>query len=275
MTEDAARSGSDRLSARASIKAATRSALQRLLRSAGLPELAWKAGLAEERWFWDTYLRTGGFRWPEEYRTRMDPEVPLQPHLAELIPDRCSDPVQILDVGSGPLTAIGKRWGERRLAIVAVDPLARWYEHLFDRYRIEPAVRPVECRAEALRALFGESTFDLVHARNCIDHGVDPPRAIQSMLDVVKPGGCVYLEHAVNEGKNERYRGLHQWNFFQGNDGDFHVGGRRGEINATRRFSGRAEITTSVGPDQWIRVILRKRRERGSPSNGSRSHSPG
>lgn len=77
---------------------------------------------------------------------------------------------------------------------------------------------PVAGEAERLADAFGENSFDLVYARNCLDHGYDPMLAIQQMLKVVRVGGVVLFEHGVNEGERQGYQGLHQWNFCVSDD---------------------------------------------------------
>jgi len=238
------------------VKSAVRAALQSGLRALGLPGAAWRLGLAEERWFWNEYFRTRGLHWPEEYRARLDLDAPFPEHLERLVADVAGTP-RVLDVGSGPLTAVGLRREAGDLELVAVDPLADWYAVLYERYGVRPRVRPTVGGGETVAERFPADSFDLVHARNCIDHSADPLRAIDQMLQVVKPGRCVYLEHAVDEGRNEGYRGLHQWNFCA-RDGRFHVGGRRGSTDVVARLGDRAEVTTEVGADQWIRVVLRR-----------------
>ncbi len=242
----------------ASAKSATRQLAQGALRRLGFHRHAWRLGLAEEKWFWDRYLGSGGYRWPEEFRTRMSPGLELPRHLVELLPAPAGARVTVLDVGSGPLTCVGSKCSGREVTVVAVDPLAEWYAALFAKHRVEPAVRPIACDAERLRSRFTDNSFDLVHARNCIDHGVDPPRAIEEMLAVVKTGCHVVLDHAVNEAQKQRYRGLHQWNFFE-KGGRFFVGGKRSSVDLSQALASRAEVRCDVGSDGWIRARLRKK----------------
>ena len=69
-------------------------------------EAAWRAGIQHELQFWDEYIRNQGGKWNEEYKRRMDPNLPLQPRPAALLP--AGKRARILDVGAGPLRISAK-----------------------------------------------------------------------------------------------------------------------------------------------------------------------
>ena len=77
---------------------------------------------------------------------------------------------------------------------------------------MHPHVRTCKCETERLTEMFGFDRFDVVHARNTLDHSYDPIRAVREMARVTKPGGTVLLQHYPNEGQNEGYQGMHSWN---------------------------------------------------------------
>jgi SAM-dependent methyltransferase len=221
----------------------------------------WEEGLDEEVEYWERWMREPeASPWPEEWPWRTDPESPLQPHIREhLDPDL--EELRILDVGSGPLTILGKRWGDRTLHITAVDPLADRYAALFERLGIEPLVRPVPGEAERLTETFAADSFDLVYARNCLDHGYDPLLAIRQMLRVARPGGLVFLEHATDEGEHMRYAGPHQWNF-RAEAGRFVIWRPGLRVDAHALLEEHATIETAVTTEAppFLRVMLRKHR---------------
>jgi hypothetical protein len=111
------------------------------------PYLTWKLGQHEEKEFWDSYFRTKGLDWPHEYRERTSPDFQLPDYLVELLEGRVGYEVQILDVGSGPLTAVGTKWPQHFVKVVAVDPLADWYEYLFSKHHLIPHVKPIRGKA--------------------------------------------------------------------------------------------------------------------------------
>jgi SAM-dependent methyltransferase len=169
--------------------------------------------------------------------------------------------MHVLDVGAGPLTIVGKCFRGTRILLSAVDPLAQHYDRLLEKYGLIPPVRTLFGKAEDVAAQFPNDGFDLVHARNCLDHGIDPFHAVSQMLTLAKPGGFVYLKHHPNEGLNEQWHGLHQWNFSMSGSGDFIISSRDREVNVTSEFADRAdvhcEMRTEAG-EEWLIVQIHK-----------------
>lgn len=219
----------------------------------------WKEGRSEEIEFWDEYFRTNGLRWPADYAQRLDPDTMLQPRPAALLP--AADDVTILDVGAGPLTYLGKKVMDKRVTVTAVDPLADEYDAILAKYSVVPPVRTEKLPGEQLTSRFGPNVFDLVFARNCLDHAYDPVEAIRQMISVAKPGGYVLLEHHPNEADHARNAGLHQWNFTTNDRGGFLIGGRRGSpVNVSARFQGSVSTRCEYLDDgeKWLIVTMRK-----------------
>src|ERR1700704_3300833 len=94
------------------------------------PALRWREGVTSELQFWEEYLETKGSRWPDQYRDRLAPDTPLQPELVELLQPMQDRELQLLDIGAGPLTVLGKRMEGRVVSIVATDALGEEYEKL-------------------------------------------------------------------------------------------------------------------------------------------------
>jgi SAM-dependent methyltransferase len=157
-------------------------------------------------------VRTRGLQWPQEFARRLDPASPLLPAVAERVRRIAADPVRILDVGAGPATCLGYVVEGRRIEITATDVLAAVYERLWARSGVVPPVRTVRADAERLTERFAPGSFDIVYAQNSLDHAARPRAAIEQMVQMAKPGGFVLLSHAVDEGENEGYAGLHRWN---------------------------------------------------------------
>ena len=218
---------------------AVRSRIKDLL---GMPQVQRSVALRGEVGFWRNWLSTGGMYWPEDFRARFDPERRLEGHLAPYVDRLEAQHVRILDVGSGPLTKLGKTHASKRLEITATDILANDYDRVLAELGLVPPVRTVYANAERLVDQFGPDAFDIVHAQNCIDHTSDPHRAIEEMVAVAKPGGWVVMYHAENEGQREGYNQLHQWNFTCVN-GSFVIRDRAGRtVNMTVRLSDRCDV---------------------------------
>lgn len=222
-------------------------------------ERRWRRHISDELRFWDSWLRDRP--WPDQFAFRTDPRVPLQPELAALLPAG-QTACRLLDVGAGPLTALGKRLDGITLEISATDALAEHFDRLLDKNRVVPPVRTVQCNAERLTSPFPAGSFDLVFCQNALDHVYDPIAAIDEMIHVLRPEGAIFLRHFENEGYREAYSGLHQWNFTVEN-GDFVIWNPRVRVNVTRHLA-RCKVETTkeqAGPGEeadFVIVVIRK-----------------
>jgi len=190
--------------------------------------------------FWWKWLRD---RKALPVRTQLlDPQRPLGSDIVAIADRLGSDHVRILDVGAGPLTTIGHRHPTKEIEIVACDVLAPAYDRLLRKRGITPVVPTIYADAEHLRETFEPASFDIVVAGNCVDHMEQPLRAIEQMLDVVRPGGSVLLVHFIDEGKKQDYTGLHAWNLRE-EHGTLIVANEHERIDAGVHFAGKANVT--------------------------------
>ncbi len=235
----------------------------RVLRRLGRKKADWDRSLhTDELSFWEQALTDPEGKWlASEFNERTNPKLEFQPFLRELIPAAVGEHVRILDVGAGPLTRIGKVWEGHSLEIVAVDPLAQQYNALLHKLQIVPPVRTIVGLAEELSSIFPENSFDLAYSSNALDHSRDPIRAINQMLQLVKPGAYVYLWHFANVGVVELYGGLHQWNFDIVNN-EFLIGDGRQQIRLHEAVSNAESITCETQRAFDCRVVIAKLRKR-------------
>lgn len=170
-------------------------------------------GVLLETWYWRRWLARSATHSSDLYRRAMAGNATIDPLHRQFIDALPHSRLRILEVGSGPLTAIGSGHPEKTLEIVATDLLAETYDRLLSHLEIEPPIRTRKADAERLTDVFAENSFDYVTANNCIDHCTRPDLAIEQMVRVVKPGGWVTLRHAENEANRTHYLGMHDWNF--------------------------------------------------------------
>ena len=224
------------------------SALRKLRR---LRSRAGGASVRGELQHWRSWMETRGGDWPREFERAFDPAAPLgEPLIEERIAGLPRDPVEILDVGAGPLTALGKVHPAKQLRITAVDPLAAHYDELLQRSGLAPPVRTIAGAGEELVSMWGKERFDVVYARNALDHSVNAPRVIEQMLGVLCPGGFVALRHYRNEADREGYRGMHLWNC-DIEEGDFVLWSGRKRVNVSKRLAGLAEVECTLQPTNF------------------------
>ena len=224
----------------------------------------WKNALPGEVEFWEKFVSQRGGRWEQEFSRRVNPNEPLETWVREHLETPSGTEVEILDVGAGPLTILGKTWEGRQVRITAVDPLAVEYMALLRRAGIVPPIPILPAEAEQLVAVFGYERFDLVHCANALDHSHDPLRAIRQMLEVVKTGGYVLLRHFRREAENRGFTGLHQWNF-DVREGRLLFGNAWEDTDLTGRLGDSAAVEARLENDAdypqrvWVIVALRKR----------------
>jgi SAM-dependent methyltransferase len=233
----------------------------KILRRMGLLKGDWTKGLSTELQFWEWALKDGGRNWEQnEWRNATNPNFELQDELKQLIPAPPGAVVRILDVGSGPLTRVGKCWPERTVQIVPADPLAEEYAALLARVSIRPLVPATFAHGEKLAERFAANSFDLAYASNSLDHSYNPVAVIEQMLAVVKPLHYVYLWHVANEGVREGYGGLHQWNF-DIRRGEFVVDNGLQTQSIHAACNGKAEVNCEFQSAFGTRVVVAKLRK--------------
>jgi SAM-dependent methyltransferase len=222
---------------------------------------SYEEGLQDEASFWRRALANDGKFWsPEAYRERLNPMSEFQPHLRELVersPYATAKRVRVLDVGAGPLTAVGRHWPGRDVELVAADPLAKTFDAILDELGINPPTRTIVASGEALTEVFPADAFEVVVCGNALDHSRDPLLCLQQMRTVTRPGGWVFLWHFRNEAQEEGYSGLHQWNLDMSADGDLIVWSKKSRHSARDLFGRNASVDCRPDPQVPRAIITR------------------
>lgn len=210
--------------------------------------------------YWDGWLGWRGGDEHAEYRFRTDPRAPLQQAFKDWTKTPWGGRLDVLDVGAGALTSLGKVWLGRDVRLHPIDPLADRYAPLLEKHGIAPPVPTLYGRGEDLAQRYGAERFDLVHARNSIDHSQDPVDVIDQLVAVVKSGGIVVLMHATNEADKQGFGGFHQWNFDARGD-HFVIRGVDGSsTDVTERLDDVALVETALDPTgDWMTNVIHKR----------------
>ena len=119
-------------------------------------------------------------------------------------------------------------------------------------------MRTTQAFAEHLSAYFPAHYFDVTHARNALDHAVNPLRALMEMLEVTRRGGIIFTDHSRNEASREGWTGFHQWNFDVRN-GDFVIWNREAIHSVSEIFASVAEVQTVCVPGtERVIGVMRK-----------------
>ena len=113
---------------------------------------------------------------------------------------------KVLDVG-GHQGRLRHFLSEKEVSLyVSVDPYFNVFENIQFRPNLLKAypclAKPcnfLSCHAESLP--FSKDTFDFVHMRSCIDHFLDPFRALKEAHRVLEPNGTLMVGLAIKGGR--------------------------------------------------------------------------
>jgi SAM-dependent methyltransferase len=171
---------------------------------------AWADGLDDEMSHWRQVFTDE----PEQVASVMRMDAPIAPGspLHGVLASLGVSAPRVLDVGAGPVSPIGRIFDGTPIDLVAVDPLADRYNALLDELGIDPPTPTIQAEGERLLEIFPAGSFDVAVATNSLDHCYEPWVVISQMVEVVRPGGKVMLQHYPNEGERQLYRGMHRWN---------------------------------------------------------------
>ncbi|MCF8369920.1 MAG: class I SAM-dependent methyltransferase [Bacteroidales bacterium] len=224
----------------------------------------WGKQLPGEIEYWDQWLND---RNNKSFIFRLDPNSKIQDWLTVYL-DRNLKINRILDVGSGPLSNIGKQCDFCKLEIVCCDVLANDYHTLLLKKGIKAPHQIIPTEGEHLTSVFQENEFNIVFSNNAIDHTYDAVKTISEMIKTAKVGGFVVIQVAEKEGQRNLYRGLHQWDFYAMNSQFMLKRRHMKELDIGARFKHLAEIVelsyvdTNPAGLAWdhphIRIVLKK-----------------
>lgn len=191
-------------------------------------------------------------------KKRLDMELPLHKNVQLLVDSIDKTEISILDVGSGPIPFLGRK-STKNIKLTAVDYLAEDYYKLYEKYNIYPPTIPIPLDASELSLHSENNLFDIVYARNSIDHTFDPIRSIQEMVKISNK--YVILEHKINEGIVENYQGLHNWNFFI-KDSKFYISNKIGDEFCMNDFlpNSKIDCQSTIEEEEnindWLVVVI-------------------
>jgi hypothetical protein len=214
----------------------------------------WLGNLHTEYEDWDRVIQEwsksdSGIAWATYRNSNVIPN-----EIQRLLPSSGPEPYRICDVGSGPRCWMGNviEGGGCVCELVCCDPLAEYYEESFARYGIQQTVPIVKVDGENLLEKFEYNSFDVVAARNSLDHSYSPEQCILQMGSVSKK--YVYLLHCINEGKNANYNGLHNWDFDY-RQGNFIIESVAGTVNFSKKYSHLFGFSVRTFDKEWNGIM--------------------
>lgn len=161
----------------------------------------------------------------------LEPDRPVLESIADVISNFEDESILLLDLGCGPFSKAGTRLPGKQILKELLDPLASNYRAFYAEFQVphQPQIRPGF--AEKLSDYYPLNHFHVIYAQNCIDHCYNPMLAFREMLRVLRPRGCIVMQHFLSEGTRAGGYGLHQWNLaLEG--GDLRIRNRNASIIA-------------------------------------------
>jgi SAM-dependent methyltransferase len=217
----------------------------------------WSKRNSHEAGYWTDSLATADSR--ERFADRLDPETEIGgAALRRAVEEVDREEVAILDVGSGPLTSVGKKYPGKKIEVTAADALAGDYAKALAKAGIEPLVPVVAVAGEDVLDYFGPETFDVTFMSNALDHTADPMLVIKNLVDVTKRDGRVALRHMKNEGERNSYFGIHIWNI-ECRDGRFVIWNHEVTNDVTSLLADSCEVECWIEGEEGIETLIRRR----------------
>jgi hypothetical protein len=124
------------------------------------------------------------------------------------------DPIKVIDVNAGPVTALGNCASGREVELVAVDSLAHEFDKLLSQSGHEPPVKTQVCAPEDILVRFGKESFHLIYSCNGLDFTGDPIPVYRQLLECLAPGGRIITFHELAQDERrpitEGFRHFHR-----------------------------------------------------------------
>jgi hypothetical protein len=177
----------------------------------------------------------------------------------ELVDRDRLDHIKLADIGSGPISVATNILNELSIPgqLELFDPLAPTYNQLLDESDLPHLPRIKMSLSELLSQPEG---YDVIYARNSLDHSFDAPFAIFNLVDQLRVGGICLLEHYENEALLEKYDGIHHWNFEEVN-GEFEIWSPVNRVSVSRLLKTACSVNVLSQREfekPWLTVRIEK-----------------
>jgi hypothetical protein len=196
---------------------------------------------------------------PQAFPGALGTAAPLPERIAELLSEG-SEILTILDMRPGPWTFSDCAYPRAMVRVVAFDPLAGGPNVAQTKDWITPPVGAQRLYGEEQLKRLASNAFDLVFARDWVEHSYDAEQAIIEMVRIVRPRCYVLMEHHPSGAEGVDDASDHRWDFSTNEAGDFIVRSQAGEINITQKHRSACSIQcTTINDGQWwLATLIRK-----------------
>jgi hypothetical protein len=180
---------------------------------------------------WSSYLNNEGLSFhilnilknKEKLEQYWRLECPLNKRIKKEIKKIVKKKIRLLDIGCGPFPKSGLYYNSFKIERILIDPMAEKYHSLLNEKNVNTyGQKIINCEAEKIKNLFDDKSFEIIFAKNALDHTYNPILSISNLIDLLTVDGSIILEHYIKEGEYTNYQGLHQWDFYSEN-GNFYI----------------------------------------------------
>lgn len=163
----------------------------------------------------------------------------------------------LIDMGCGGTLVYSPVINGVKLNYYPTDVLADAYDVGHKKYDFIPNTPIGFAMSELLTKWFPEYFADFIIYDNSLDHTLNPVRSIIESFRVLKKGGILSLKHHIVESMFGLADGLHMWDFFEDNRGDFIIarGGTENVVNISSLLKDSAEIQVWKEKIEGVDVI--------------------
>jgi hypothetical protein len=222
----------------------------------------WESGKPEEIKFWRRVTQGKGGpnyeQWRANLQKRARPDAPFRANLVNLVTTAPVESAIIVDLAAGPVSVVGWLHKGHKIDVRPFDALAIEYAEMLEEEGIKPYIPTQLGHSEEIDSLFSQSSVDLVHIRNALDHCYDVPKIIDAVLKILKPHGAFVIETYRNEAETEKYSGLHQWNIDE-RDGRLMIWRPGVLIDVAEQWGDRAQVNVTRAHPAWLEAVISKR----------------
>ncbi len=150
----------------------------------------------------------------------------------------------LIDMGCGGTLLYSPYINGKQIEYCPVDALVDAYSLGHKLYDFVPNTPISFAMSELFTKWYPENYADYIIYDNSLDHTLDPVRSIIESFRVLKKGGILSLKHHMLEAMFGLAEGLHRWDFFVNERGEFVIafGGTENQVNISKLLSKYAMI---------------------------------
>jgi len=140
-----------------------------------------------------------------------------------------NEKLKLLEIGSGPVSNLAYYVDKDLFEVIAIDPLAGFYQKIMNKFNYEFPIKPISINCEDLLKFFRKETFHIIYAQNSIDHTNNPIICLNNAYHLLKNNGILFIRNNIKEGSRKGWIGLHKHDIYMSKNNLVHAN-QKGKI---------------------------------------------